>query len=120
MKTKIFISLILLNLSFLNAQAQKVDVKALLEIIELQDSAIQLCTRNYDSLLVKYDRLNFLMQTTNAEILTKTETVKTDVKAIESNVQKSQKVAKRKERRKKILWGSVGVVAGVITGLIIQ
>jgi hypothetical protein len=122
MKIKVFLlSLLLSNLSTLNASAQTtVCDSTLIEIVALQEVAITLCDSEYDKLLIQFNVLDELMKASNRKSLQNNEDLKKSITTFKSDVAKLQRIQKRKSRRKAGLSTFLGVGVGVLIGLIVQ
>ena len=120
MKQILIVLLLIINVvNVQNVTAQSKCDSTLISIINVQDTAIVLCEKSYNTLLNNFNLLNDSYENANKDLQVKIDLIGKELIETKEQIAKNDKLQKRLKRKRTFLGSLVGGVTGFISAYLI-
>jgi len=120
MKQILIVLLLIINVvNVQNVTAQSKCDSTLISIINVQDTAIVLCEKSYNTLLNNFNLLNDSYENANKDLQVKIDLIGKELIETKEQIAKNDKLQKRLKRKRTFLGSLIGGVTGFISAYLI-
>ena len=120
MKQILIVLLLMINVvNVQNVTAQSKCDSTLISIINVQDTAIVLCEKSYNTLLNNFNLLNDSYENANKDLQVKIDLIGKELIETKEQIAKNDKLQKRLKRKRTFLGSLIGGVTGFISAYLI-
>ena len=120
MRQILIVLLLMINVvNVQNVTAQSKCDSTLISIINVQDTAIVLCEKSYNTLLNNFNLLNDSYENANKDLQVKIDLIDKELIETKEQIAKNDKLQKRLKRKRTFLGSLVGGVTGFISAYLI-
>jgi len=120
MKQILIVLLLIINVvNVQNVTAQSKCDSTLISIINVQDTAIVLCEKSYNTLLNNFNLLNDSYENANKDLQVKIDLIDKELIETKEQIAKNDKLQKRLKRKRTFLGSLIGGVTGFISAYLI-
>ena len=120
MKQILIVLLLIINVvNVQNVTAQSKCDSTLISIINVQDTAIVLCEKSYNTLLNNFNLLNNSYENANKDLQVKIDLIGKELIETKEQIAKNDKLQKRLKRKRTFLGSLIGGVTGFISAYLI-
>ena len=120
MRQILIVLLLMINVvNVQNVTAQSKCDSTLISIINVQDTAIVLCEKSYNTLLNNFNLLNDSYENANKDLQVKIDLIGKELIETKEQIAKNDKLQKRLKRKRTFLGSLIGGVTGFISAYLI-
>jgi len=120
MRQILIVLLLIINVvNVQNVTAQSKCDSTLISIINVQDTAIVLCEKSYNTLLNNFNLLNDSYENANKDLQVKIDLIGKELIETKEQIAKNDKLQKRLKRKRTFLGSLIGGVTGFISAYLI-
>jgi len=120
MRQILIVLLLMINVvNVQNVTAQSKCDSTLISIINVQDTAIVLCEKSYNTLLNNFNLLNDSYENANKDLQVKIDLIDKELIETKEQIAKNDKLQKRLKRKRTFLGSLIGGVTGFISAYLI-